>query len=119
MQTKAVWCLAAGAGAGIVAGFLGIGGGIILVPVMTGLLWLDQHKSHGTSLVIIFPIAIVGAIVYAQRGDVNWVLVATIGSGSVIGAIGGAKLMMRVSSHRLRQAFGLYTIAIAVLLLLK
>ena len=119
MRIKAVWCLTAGAGAGMVAGFLGIGGGIVLVPIMTGLLWLNQHKAHGTSLAIIVPIAAVSTLVYVQRGDVDWPLVATIASGSVIGAVAGAKLMMRVSAQRLRQVFGLYTIAIAALLLLR
>jgi uncharacterized membrane protein YfcA len=119
VRTRTVWYLAAGAGAGIVAGFLGIGGGVILVPLLTGLLCLSQHKAHGTSLAIVIPIAIVGTIVYALRGDVNWALAATIGSGSVIGTLVGAKLMMRVSPHRLRQVFGLYTIAIAALLLLR
>ncbi len=103
----------------MLAGFLGIGGGIILVPVMTGLLSLNQHKAHGTSLAIIIPTAIVGSAIYAQRGDVNWTLVALIGSGSVIGAVVGAKMMMKVSAHRLRQAFGVYIIAVAALLLLR
>jgi uncharacterized membrane protein YfcA len=119
MRTNALWYLTAGAGAGMLAGFLGIGGGIILVPVMTGFLWLDQHKAHGTSLAIIVPIAIAGTVIYALRGDINWALVATIGSGSVVGAIVGAKLMMKVPAHRLRQVFGVYTIAIAILLLLR
>lgn len=119
MRTKSVWCLAAGAGAGTLAGFLGIGGGIILVPVMTGLLWLDQHKAHGTSLAIIIPIATISTVVYALRGDINWTLVAAIGFGSIGGAIAGAKLMMKVPAHRLRQIFGVYTIAIAALLLVR
>ena len=119
MQTNAVWCLTAGAGAGIVAGLLGIGGGIILVPIMTGLLWLDQHKAHGTSLIIIIPIAIVSTVVYAQRGDIDWVLTVTIGSGSVLGAVAGAKLMMKIPAIRLRQMFGIYTIIVAVLLLVR
>ena len=103
----------------MLAGFLGIGGGIILVPMMTGLLCLSQHRAHGTSLAVILPIAAVGAVVYATRGDIDWLLAATIGVGSVAGAIIGARLMMRLSAHRLRQAFGLYTIAIAILLILR
>ena len=86
---------------------------------MTGLLWLDQHKAHGTSLIIIIPIAVVGTAVYAQRGDVDWALVATIASGSIVGAVAGAKIMAKLSPHRLRQVFGLYMIAIAALLLLR
>lgn len=119
MRRRAVWSLAAGACGGTLAGFLGIGGGVVLVPIMTGLLWLDQHKAHGTSLVIIIPTAVVSTAVYAQRGDIDWALVATIASGSVVGAIAGAKVMARLSAHRLRQVFGLYMIAIATLLLLR
>ena len=103
----------------MLAGFLGIGGGTILVPMMVGFLWLDQHKAHGTSLAIIVPIAIAGAVIYAQRGHIDWTLVATIGGGSVVGVVAGAKLMMKISPQRLRQAFGIYTITIAVLLLLR
>ncbi len=119
MKTKIIWYIATGAVAGLIAGFLGVGGGIILVPMMVGLLSLTQHKAHGTSLAVIIPIAIVGMLVYAFRGHVDWVLVATIGSGSIIGVIAGAKLMMKVPAHRLRQLFGVYTIAIAILLLVR
>ena len=103
----------------MLAGFLGIGGGIILVPIMTGLLCLSQHRAHGTSLAVILPIAAVGTVVYATRGDIDWPLAATIGVGSVVGAVVGARLMMRLSAHRLRQAFGLYMIAIAILLIVR
>jgi len=119
MQRKAVWYLTAGAGAGTLAGFLGIGGGIILVPMLAGVLCLNQHRAHGTSLAIIIPIAMVGTLVYALRGDVNWEWVATIGAGSVTGAVVGAKLMMKLPAYRLRQIFGVYTIAIAAILFLR
>lgn len=119
MKTKIIWYIATGAVAGLVAGFLGIGGGIILVPMMVALLGLSEYKAHGTSLAIIVPISIIGAAVYAIRGDINWTLVVAIGLGSVFGVIAGAKLMMKVPGFRLRQFFGLYTVAIATLLLLR
>jgi len=119
MKSKLIWYIATGAITGLVAGFLGIGGGILLVPMMVTLLGLTQHKAHGSSLAVIVPIAIISAIVYALRGNMNWVLVAAIGSASVAGAIIGAKLMMKVPAHRLRQLFGAYTVAIGILLLLR
>ncbi len=119
MKSKLIWYIATGAIAGLAAGFLGIGGGILLVPLMVGLLGLTQHKAHGTSLAVIIPIAIISAIVYALRHQVDWVLVAAIGSASVAGAIIGAKLMMKVPAPRLRQLFGAYTIAIGILLLVR
>jgi uncharacterized membrane protein YfcA len=119
VKTRILWYVATGAVAGLLAGFLGIGGGLILVPMMVGLLGATQHKAHGTSLAVIVPIAIISAAVYALRGDVNWTLVAAIGSASVIGVIVGARLMMKVPALRLRQLFGVYTIAIGILLLLR
>ncbi|HUV52228.1 MAG TPA: sulfite exporter TauE/SafE family protein [Dehalococcoidia bacterium] len=119
MKTKILWYVATGAVAGLIAGFLGIGGGIILVPMMVALLGLTQHKAHGTSLAVIVPISIAGAIVYILRGHINWTLVAAIGPASIIGVIIGAKLMMKLPAYRLRQLFGLYTIAIATLLLIR
>ena len=119
MKSKLIWYIATGAIAGLVAGFLGVGGGILLVPMMVAFMCFTQHKAHGTSLAVIVPIAIISAIVYALRSQVNWVLVAAIGSASVAGAIIGAKLMMKVPPHRLRQLFGAYTIAIGILLLVR
>lgn len=119
MKTRTVWYLAAGAGAGAMAGFLGIGGGIVLVPIMVGFLSLTQHHAHGISLAIIVPIAIVGTAVYALRGDVDWALAAALGAGSVMGVVAGAKLMMMLPAHRLRQGLGVYAIAVAVMLLVK
>ena len=101
----------------MLSGFLGIGGGIILVPMLSGLLGLAQHKAHGTSLAVIIPIAMVGTVVYFLQGYVDWALVAAIGSGSIIGVVVGAKLMMRVPAHRLRQGFGVYSIVVALLML--
>jgi len=119
MKSKLIWYIATGAIAGLAAGFLGVGGGILLVPMMVALLGLTQHKAHGTSLAVIVPIAIISAVVYALRGNMNWVLVAEIGSASVAGSIIGAKLMMKVPAPRLRQLFGVYTIAIGIFLLVR
>jgi len=119
MKAKLIWYIVIGAVTGLVAGFLGIGGGILLVPMMVAFLGLTQHKAHGTALAVIIPIAIISAIVYGLRSEINWVLVAAIGSASVVSAIVGAKLMMKVTALRLRQLFGAYAIAIGILLLLR
>ena len=111
--------MATGAVAGAASGFLGIGGGIILVPMMVALLGMAEHKAHGTSLTVIMPVAIVGATVYALRGHIDWTLAAVIGAGGMIGVIAGAKLMMQLPAFRLRQLFGMYAIAIAALLLIR
>jgi len=119
MKSKLILYISIGAIAGLTAGFLGIGGGILLVPMMVALLGLTQHEAHGTSLAVIIPVAMISAIVYALRGNMDWVLVAEIGSASIVGTIIGAKLMMKVPAFRLRQLFGAYAIAIGILLLVR
>lgn len=118
VRTDIIWYLVAGVSGGLLAGFLGIGGGIILVPIMAGVLGLTQHKAHGTSLAIIIPTATAGTIIYALREHIDWTLAISIGAGSIIGAIIGARMMIKIPSHRLRQIFGLYTIIVGILLLI-
>jgi uncharacterized membrane protein YfcA len=117
VNTRALWYVLAGMGAGLLAGFLGIGGGIVLVPVLAGALGLNQHAAHGTSLAVIIPIAAAGSLVYAIRGEVDWLIVAAIATASAAGAVAGARLMARIPAERLRQLFGVYAIAIAIVLL--
>ena len=116
-KINSIWYIAAGIGGGFLAGFLGIGGGIILVPMMVGMLRLTQHKAHGTSLAIIVPIAAIAALVYALLGDINWLFVVTIGLGSILGVTIGAKVMVKIPAARLQQMFGVYAVIVAVLLL--
>ncbi|MBE0481011.1 MAG: sulfite exporter TauE/SafE family protein [Dehalococcoidia bacterium] len=119
MSKRIAGYLLAGAGTGILAGFLGVGGGVVLIPIMVSLLAVSQHKAHGTSLLIIIPVALAGALTYSLRGDINWVLVATVGPASILGAVIGARSMMKVEPRRLRQLFGVYVIAVAVVIFVR
>ena len=115
---------AAGLLSGFLAGLFGIGGGAILVPILITafpLLGIEAavtaHLAVGTSLAIILPIALVGASLYAWRGDIDWILVAAIASGSVIGVAAGSRLMMKVPARRLRQGFGVYALLLVPLMI--
>jgi uncharacterized membrane protein YfcA len=93
-----------GAAAGVLAGLLGIGGGVIIVP---GLIWaagLDRHTASGTSLVTILPIAVVAALMYALApgGAFELEASAIFLGGSLAGAILGARVNARVSERALR-----------------
>lgn len=103
-----------GAVGGSVAGLLGVGGGVLLVPMMVGLLGMTQHDAHGTSLAVVMVIAIFAATSYAIFGSVNWTLVAIIGSGSVVGGLLGARLMARVPGRLLQRLFGVLLLLLAV-----
>ena len=107
-----------GAVAGMQAGLTGVGGGVFLVPLMVGLLGVAQHQAHGTSLTVIFPIAVVGAITYAFLGyipgDMDWVLMPALAIGGVAGVFVGAKLMTRVPARQLRWIFSAFMLVLGI-----
>ncbi len=110
---------AGGALAGIAGGFFGVGGGIVVVPILTGTFKLTQHQAHGTSLAIIGAAAIASLVVYALHGNVAWVTAGIVGIASVWSARWGARLAARLSSERLAQAFAVFLVIVAVRLLWK
>jgi len=97
--------VAAGAVAGALAGFFGVGGGIVLVPLSIWLLGLDQHRAHATSLAAIFVIALAGTARFAVAGSVDWVVGIGLGAGGLVGSTYGAGLMHRLSPRALRGVF--------------
>lgn len=105
--------------AGIIGGVMGIGGGVVLVPLLIKFFKIEQHKAHGTSLTIVFFIALSGAILYILRGDINWLLVAEIAAGSICGAVIGARLMLKIPRKRLRLGFGFFALFLALWMFLK
>lgn len=102
--------------AGMQAGLTGVGGGVFLVPLMVWLLGVPQHQAHGTSLAIIIPIALVGAITYGvlghTPGDLGWAVIPALAAGAVVGVIIGAKVMMKVPARQLRWVFSFFMIAL-------
>jgi len=107
-----------GAVAGTQAGLTGVGGGVFLVPLMVGLLGVAQHQAHGTSLTVIFPITVVGAITYAVLGyipgDIDWLLIPALAIGGVAGVFVGAKLMTRVPARQLRWIFSAFMLVLGI-----
>src|SRR5262245_9546271 len=109
--------LAVGAVTGIAGGFFGVGGGAVMVPMLTAGLSLTQHQAHGTSLATIGFMALVSIAVYAAHGNVDWVTAALIALTSVLTARFGARLAQRTSPRRLTQYFAVFLMLLAVRLL--
>lgn len=106
--------LVIGAASGFVAGLLGVGGGVILVPVLTVMLRFPVKTALGTSLAVVAAQAIPGTVVHSLIGNVDW----AIAGGLVIGVIPGARIGSRwavaAEDKRLRTIVG---VAMAVLAL--
>lgn len=103
-----------GAAAGTLAGLMGVGGGLIMVPLFIAFLGVEQHSAHGTSLAVIPVIAVFGALPYVQHHYMRWDLALYVALGSTLGVIVGAKLMARLPARLLRRLFGLLVIAVGV-----
>jgi len=107
----------AGFAAGFAGGLFGVGGGIVLIPLLTGPLKLTQHQAHGTSLAAIGATAIAGLVVYGLAGHVAWLPAALLAVASVTTARYGARLAARTSRERLTQAFAVLLLLVAARIL--
>lgn len=102
-----------GALVGTLSGLTGVGGGVVLVPLLVGVLKVSQHRAHGTSLAAVFLIGLFSAVQYATRGYVDLILVAELVVMGFIGMLVGAKFMMKVPARELRRAFGVLLVVVA------
>ncbi|MER3480772.1 MAG: permease [Meiothermus sp.] len=104
---------------GIFGGLVGLGGGVIAVPLMVGFLKLSQHQATATSLVAIVFTGLAGTLTYASQGTVDWVAALFIVPTAMVGARAGALFANRLSEWRLKRIFGWYLVAVASLLIFK
>ncbi len=105
----------AGFAAGFVSGLLGVGGGIIMVPILTTVLGMPLKRALGTSLVVISALVVPGTIVHALLGHIDWAIFLVLTVGVVPGARIGANLALRAKDRTLRLAVGVFLIAVALL----
>lgn len=109
----------AGFVAGLAGGLFGVGGGILLVPMLTGWFALTQHQAHGTSLAAIGATAIAGLVVYAAHGQVAWLTGAIMAVTSMLCAQLGARMAVRTSRAGLTKAFAIFLVLVATRMLWK
>jgi len=111
--------LAAGLAAGLSGGLFGVGGGLILIPILTGFFGLSQHKAHGTSLAVIGATALVSVVVYASHGNVAWWTALFVAIASMFTARMGARLTTRFSPYGLAKVFAVFLFLVGLRLLWK
>jgi uncharacterized membrane protein YfcA len=99
--------------AGTIAASLGIGGGVMYVPVLVVAFSFDQHVAQGTSLAVIVGTTIVGAITHARLGNVRWRISIPVGIGGVLGAIAGSWIALGLEGDVLRRMFGVFLLVVA------
>jgi uncharacterized protein len=114
-----IGALLIGVAAGLLAGLLGIGGGVLFVPGLVIFLGLSQHQAEATSLLAIIPVAMVGAYRQDRYGNVRRGDALLLGCLSLAGAAGGVALANALSGTVLRVAFALFTLLVAAQLVRK
>jgi uncharacterized membrane protein YfcA len=102
-----------GAGAGVLAGLFGVGGGILFVPTLTLVLGLSQLHAEATSLLAILPTAAVGAWRQQRYGNVRWRSALILGLAAIAGVEAGVQIAEQLPQDTLRRLFGVLMLIVA------
>ena len=104
--------------AGILGGLVGVGGGILMIPLLIMFLGLTQHQAQGTALFAMLPpIGILAAMNYYKEGFVKWEYAAVIALTFVVGGYFGSKLSISLPAQTIRKVFGVIMLIGAIKLI--
>jgi len=104
--------------AGILSGLVGIGGGILMIPLLIMFLGLTQHQAQGTALFAMLPpIGILAAMNYYKEGFVKWEYAVVMALTFVVGGYFGSKLSISLPAQTVRRVFGVIMLIGAIKLI--
>lgn len=101
---------AMGVTTGILSGLLGVGGGVVLVPMLVFLLGTEQHMAQGISMLFIIPTALSGLYHLVKNQLVNLRVAAVIAAGSIAGTLISANFVQFIPAADLKKLFGAFVI---------
>jgi uncharacterized protein len=110
---------AAGFGVGLLTGFLGVGGGFLIVPALTLLAGLPIHTAVGTSLLVIAANSAAGLAGHLGRGEIPLGLTAAFTAAAAAGALAGRRVASGLDPLRLRRAFAAFVVLVGLFLLAR
>ncbi len=115
------WGPAIGLLAGVLSGLTGLGGAVVVIPLLAAKFRMTQHEAQLASLMMMLPpIGLPGVYVYAQsQGGLPWVVILGVAAGFALGALGGARLATRMRGARLKQVFAGILLLMAGLMALR
>jgi hypothetical protein len=108
-----------GLATGLFSAVFGVGGGLIVVPLLILLAGFEPHEATGTSLAVIGFTAIVGAATFGSLGEVAWKEAAIVGIPAVAGTLVGTAIQQRLASRLLLYLFAAFIVAVAIVLFLE
>lgn len=119
-RVLSVWkALSAGFGVGVLTGFLGVGGGFLIVPALLTFGGLAMKEAIGTSLFVIFLNCVAGLVGHASQNNFDWALTAQVTILAVAGTVFGTLLSHRLTANKLQKGFAAFVLAVAVFLMAK
>ena len=104
----------AGAGVGLVTGFLGVGGGFLVVPALIAFAGLELRQAVGTSLFVIAINSAAGLAGHLAGGQLNWGLIVVLTTAAAVGALVGERASRQLPTVKLRRGFGLVVIVVGL-----
>ena len=108
-----------GLGAGLMSGYVGVGGGFIIVPLLMTFAGLSMRLTSGTSLIAVMILAIPGTVEQGILGNIDYIAGIAMAVGSIPGAVLGAKLVPKIPELQLRILFGCVLIVAAIMLVVN
>jgi len=116
--TTIIILLIIGICAGLLSGFVGVGGGIVIVPALVFFLGYSQHMAQGTSLALMLPpIGLLGFYNYYKSGNTNITAAAIIAVAFIAGAYFGSKLSISLDQRIVKRIFGAIMLLVSIKLL--
>jgi uncharacterized membrane protein YfcA len=110
--------VAIGLVAGTMSGLFGVGGGVVMVPLLVMAFGADQHLAQGTSLAAMIPVAVAGVLRYAAKGHVDWTSALGLAVGGIAGAyLVGAPAAQALKAVSLQRLFGVLMIVVGLRML--
>lgn len=101
--------LGLGLGAGVLSGLFGIGGGLVITPVLMSIFHFSPQKAVGTSLgALLLPVGLPGVLLYYQSGNLDLVYAGILALGLLIGALSGAKIAVKLNPKTAKQLYGFF-----------
>ncbi|MFN4854704.1 MAG: sulfite exporter TauE/SafE family protein [Bacteroidota bacterium] len=113
--TSLIFLLLVGLFAGFLSGMVGIGGGILIVPVLVYFFGFSQHKAQGTTLFLfVLPVGILGAYNYYKSGNIDIKTALVICATFVFGSYFGSKLTLSLDQLTVKRIFGIFILLISL-----
>ena len=113
--TSLIFLLLVGLYAGFLSGMVGIGGGILIVPVLVYFFGFSQHKAQGTTLFLfVLPVGILGAYNYYKSGNIDIKTALVICATFVFGSYFGSKLTLSLDQLTVKRIFGIFILLISL-----